>query len=326
MCLLDIRFGWADEKCVQPVKKVSLKRNVDDFLFCIDFADRAKFSPRIHILPTGVKVILSFREPITAPKTKRMNHPIINGYFFERIGASSMMMILSLKEKAVFTEKRYTQNSIKIGFKIPPKRSIILDAGHGGKDPGTNGISGDFEKNITLVMAIELRNALLNSGRYKVTLTRDRDSFISIEDRKKTIASANADLLISLHTDSNNDRNLRGISVYTLPNWNLLKQVGEKCNYQIDEANYSRTLSLSRKFSNILVGYIPNACKIKTHPCRDVELKILKAHMPAVLVELGCISNKKDNQLLHSKAFREKANRAILYALDKFFEMEKSGK
>jgi N-acetylmuramoyl-L-alanine amidase len=130
--------------------------------------------------------------------------------------------------------------------------------------------------------------------------------------------------MISLHTDSNSDRNIRGIAVYTLPNLDQLKHGDDRKNSPMDVENYYKLLSLSRKFSNILIGYIPNVCKIKNRPCRDVELKILKTSIPSVLIELGCISNRKDNQLLHSKAFREKTNRAILYALDAFFEKDKS--
>jgi N-acetylmuramoyl-L-alanine amidase len=231
------------------------------------------------------------------------------------------MFVVALKENVLFVSKKYTQDSIKIGFKIHKKRTIIVDAGHGGKDPGTKGFTGNYEKNITLVTAIELRNALMKSGRYKVILVRDRDVFMSPEERTKKISSLKGDFLISLHTDSNNDKNLRGMSAYTLPNLDCMKNASDSALN--DTGAYYKTLSRSRKFSEYLVGYIPNACKIKNRPCRNSELKILKTDMPAVLIELGCLSNKIDNELLHSQDFRIKTINAVQYALDNFFEREK---
>jgi N-acetylmuramoyl-L-alanine amidase len=305
---------------VQPVKKVYIKKEGEKYFFCVDFVDGVKFSPRIHMLSNGAKLILSFNEEVKAPQTRRINHSIINGYFFEQFGQSSLMMVLSLKENAIFTEKRYTQNSIKIGFNIVKKRVIVVDAGHGGRDPGTKCITGDSEKNITMIIAIELKNLLEESGRYKVVFTRDSDTFISIQARRDKIVASNGELMISLHTDSNDDRNIRGISVYTLPNLEFIKQNDDRNAFNQDADSYYKTLAFSRKFSDILVGYIPNMCKIKNRPCRNVELKILKSQIPAVLIELGCVSNEKDNQLLHSRDFREKVCNAILYALDNFFE------
>ena len=285
----------------QPVKKIYLKKEKDLYFLCVDFDEKASFVPRIHTLSSGIKILLSFSDEVMVPKMKRMSHPIIRGMFFERFSPASLMLIIALNEDVSFISKKYTKNSIRICFRINKKRVIIIDAGHGGKDPGSSGISGNSEKNITLVTAIELRNLLLKSNEYKVILTRDRDIFSSIDERKEKINSIDADFLISLHTDSNNDKNLRGMSVYTLPNPD----------------------SQSRKFANYLIQYIPNACRIKSHPCRNSELKILKANMPAVLVELGCISNKIDDELLHSQDFRRKTIRAIKYALDNFFEKEK---
>ncbi|MDR0631830.1 MAG: N-acetylmuramoyl-L-alanine amidase [Holosporaceae bacterium] len=312
---------WADEFLLQVVKKISLKREKDRYSLCVDFDEKVSFVPRIHTLPNGAKMLLSFNRKVALPLTKRISHNIIKGYFFEKFSPSSLMFVVALKENVAFVSKKYTKNSIKIEFEIPRKHTIVIDAGHGGKDPGTRGIGGNFEKNITLITAIELRNALLKSNRYKVILTRDRDVFTSIDERKDIINSSKADFLISLHTDSNEDKNLRGISIYTLPNLDHMKNASAEMKN--DVSAYYKILSQSRKFSKYLIGYIPNACKVKNRPCRNSELRILKTNIPAVLIELGCISNKIDNELLHSQDFRTKTVYAILYALDNFFEKGK---
>ena len=305
---------------IQPIKKIFLKKEKDKYYFCIEFAKKTKFTPRMHIQPNGAKIILSFENKITIPKTKKINHNIINGYFFEQFDPSSLIMYLSIKENVIFTEKKYTENSIKLGFQIIKKPLIVIDAGHGGKDLGTKCLTGDYEKSITLIMAIELRNILINNGKYKIILLRDKDTFITPEERRDKTNAANADILISLHTDNNNDKNIRGISVYTLPNLDYLKQTGDKYYLNIEPENYYKTLSLSRKFSGILAEYIPDKCKIKNLPYRFSELKILKTKSPAVLIEAGNVFNRVDNQLLHFQPYRERMYYAILYSLNRFFE------
>jgi N-acetylmuramoyl-L-alanine amidase len=219
-----------------------------------------------------------------------------------------------------FTEKRYTKNSVNIGFKIIKKPTIVIDPGHGGKDSGAVSISGNFEKNIVLIMAIELRNMLVDSGRYKVCLTRDGDQDVSLEERLRRIDLFNADFLISIHTDSNKNKDVRGMSIYTLP---AIDNSGKPISVLGDSSEkYYQNLAMSRRFANILIGYTPNICCIKNHICRDSNLKVLRINKPAVLIECGHTSNKTDDVLLHSKAFRKKANRAILYSLDEFFKSE----
>jgi N-acetylmuramoyl-L-alanine amidase len=222
------------------------------------------------------------------------------------------MFVVALNENITIISKKYTKNSMKICFKINKKHTVILDAGHGGRDPGTKGVSGNYEKNITLVTAIELRNLLLQSNKYKVILTRGSDVYASIDERKEKIKSMKADILISLHTDSNSDKSLRGMTVYS-PSPSDLSSVGASPEVAVQ----------SRRFADNLIRYIPGICQIKNRPCRHSDFKILEINIPAILVELGCISNKKDDELLHSRGFREKTILAIKYALDDFLKKGK---
>lgn len=95
------------------------------------------------------------------------------------------------------------------------KKVIVIDAGHGGKDPGAHG-GKSLEKDINLAAAKALRSALEKTGRYTVIMTRDTDSFVDLPARVRIARSANADLFISLHSDSGGDGNTRGASIYTL--------------------------------------------------------------------------------------------------------------
>jgi N-acetylmuramoyl-L-alanine amidase len=309
---------WSKVASSQVVKKISIKREKENhYVLCIDFDEKVSFVPRIHTLPCGLKILLSFGSDVEIPPAARGHSgSVIRGLFFEKFSSSSLMFVCALRENVTFISKKYTDHSIKIEFLVNKKHTVIIDAGHGGKDPGAKSIIGSYEKNVTLVTAIELRNALLRSGKYRVILTRDRDEFISMEERVNKINSSNADILISLHTDSNDDKNLRGLSIYVLPS---LDQIRDKSDIE-DIQNYEKIRARSLRFAKNLTRYIPNCCRMGNRSCRDGDLKILKIGIPAALVELGCCSNKIDSELLHSKIFRAKTVKAILYALDKFFE------
>ena len=96
------------------------------------------------------------------------------------------------------------------------KRIIMIDAGHGGVDPGAIGYSGTYEKNITLSMAKELKEALDKNSHYQVYLTRSRDIFIPLRERVNISRKHNSDLFISIHADSARNSKATGLSVYTL--------------------------------------------------------------------------------------------------------------
>src|SRR5262249_44338115 len=94
--------------------------------------------------------------------------------------------------------------------------TIVLDPGHGGKDPGAIGAHGTMEKDVNLQMAKQLKALLEATGRYKVVLTRTDDRLLPLRQRIEVARAAKADLFISIHADHNEKTNLRGASVYTL--------------------------------------------------------------------------------------------------------------
>ena len=83
-----------------------------------------------------------------------------------------------------------------------PRRTIVIDAGHGGRDPGAVGVTGVREKDVVLDAALKLRQALEQRGNYRVALTRDADRFVELEDRVRFARDQHADLFISVHADS----------------------------------------------------------------------------------------------------------------------------
>jgi N-acetylmuramoyl-L-alanine amidase len=217
---------------------------------------------------------------------------------------------------------------------------VVIDAGHGGVDPGALG-NGVMEKNITLAVALALKKELLATGRYRVTLTRETDVYIPLRDRFKIARDNGADLFISLHADSHNDPFMRGASIYTLSETasdseaadlanqenksdiiagvDLSKQSGMVTDILIDLAQRD-TINQSNAFATLLVSELKDDTLMLEHSHRSAGFAVLKApDVPSVLIEMGYISSNKDEQLLTDKQHQLRLAKAIRRAIDDFF-------
>ncbi len=218
---------------------------------------------------------------------------------------------------------------------------IILDPGHGGVDPGTHGRSGVYEKHITLSAAREFKVMLEKSGRYRVLLTRNRDIFIRLRDRISIARDAGADLFISLHADAIKNRKIRGLSVYTLSERasdkeaaglaekenksdliagiDLSDKTPEVANILID-LTQRESMNQSARFAEGLVKELARKTKLLRNTHRFAGFVVLKApDVPSVLIELGFLSNRRDEKALTRKPYRAKLGRAIVEAVNSYF-------
>jgi len=223
---------------------------------------------------------------------------------------------------------------------------IVLDPGHGGKDPGANGPDGTLEKNITLQMAKDLRRVLESTGRYRVVLTREDDTFLPLRSRIDVARAAGADLFISLHADHNDDASLRGASVYTLSDTasdveaaavaarenkdglingvDLTNQSPMVTSILVDLAQ-RETRNLSDRFAGMLTDTLAERTETLPESHRFAGFVVLKAlDVPSALVELGYLSNEDDESALVSSRHRERMAKAMLEAIDRFFAWQRS--
>jgi len=223
------------------------------------------------------------------------------------------------------------------------RRIVIIDAGHGGVDPGA--VRGNIhEKRITMAVALAVRDQLGASKRYRVVLTRNRDIFVELRDRVKLAQDSEGDIFISLHADTHPKRKTRGASIYTLSERASDKEAAKLAKKEnkgdivggLDLTPFSkvtgdilrdltirRTMEDSSVFANMMIAQFRkkkiNMQPYKTH--RFAGFAVLKApDVPSVLIEMGYLSNKTDKKMLQSKNFRKKVGRAILAALDDYFK------
>jgi N-acetylmuramoyl-L-alanine amidase len=225
------------------------------------------------------------------------------------------------------------------------KRLVVVDAGHGGIDPGTQGRNGLREKDVVLTVARELQKALLATGRYRVQLTRESDVFIPLRDRVNIARTAQADLFVSLHADSNDHRDIRGASVYTLSEEASDREaatLAEKENMSdviagVDLAGENSpvasilidlaqrdTMNRSARFAERVLNALQPATLVRpSSPHRSAGFAVLKApDIPAALIELGYLSNVADEAEMAKPTWGVRVARSLVAAIDGHFSAE----
>ncbi|MBO9546830.1 N-acetylmuramoyl-L-alanine amidase [Caulobacter sp.] len=216
------------------------------------------------------------------------------------------------------------------------KKVIVIDAGHGGKDPGSLG-ANVFEKDVTLAAAKALKERLERTGRYQVVLTRETDTFIPLEGRVQIARRADADLFISLHADSGPDTSTRGASVYTVSDKGS-ERVGlvlDKDDWLMkanmpgrDRAVSQILLDLSQRatknrsaaFAQLLLANVSQETTLLRRSHRDAGFIVLLApDVPAVLLEMGFITNPDDEAFLTTKSSRARLVGAVADSIEAYF-------
>lgn len=209
---------------------------------------------------------------------------------------------------------------------------IVLDAGHGGHDPGANGAAGEREKEVTLAAAQEL-SAMLQARGYRVRLTRSDDSFVSLDQRVERARAWGADLFLSLHADAAQRPSVAGASVYTLSarggdrtrrlreakDW---VQGGESAQISdiLFDLTHHASVDRSKTFSAVLQQHLQGTIPLLRNSQRGAEFYVLLApDVPAVLLEMGFITNPEDAMRLSSAKNRAPMLRAVTQAIEEHF-------
>ncbi|ESY69645.1 N-acetylmuramoyl-L-alanine amidase [Mesorhizobium opportunistum] len=218
--------------------------------------------------------------------------------------------------------------------------TVVIDPGHGGVDGGAEGLNGTIEKDVTLAFATELRDKLAAAGKYDVFMTRDTDEYLRLDDRVRIARQHEADLLISIHADTISVKGIRGATVYTVSD----KASDPEAQALADRENLSdqfagmvikddkkevtdilidlirrETHTFSMSFAHTLVGQLSTSVGLINNPQRSAGFKVLKApDVPSVLVELGYLSNAKDEAQLLDADWRDKAAQSITNAVALF--------
>ncbi len=242
----------------------------------------------------------------------------------------------------IFSEQMQFQD----GFLIVKEKNkepidvIVIDPGHGGKDPGALSSKGTKEKKITLEVAKKLKKRLEEELNIKVLLTRDDDSFVSLKDRTKFANDKKADLFVSLHCNAARNKKADGIEVYylseaktddsraaqALENSVVAEYEGKDAEESYNSADLviSDLVQSAQLMESISLAYKSQTNLILETDTTDRGVKsanfyVLRgAFMPAVLIEMGFISNSKEAKKLVKSSYQDKIVESLFYAIKSF--------
>lgn len=223
------------------------------------------------------------------------------------------------------------------------KPVIMIDAGHGGRDPGAISPRGIKEKDITLSIAKTLASIFNQTGRYDVLLTRDDDRFLKLNDRVKIARQAKADLFISIHADSVGNDRTRGASVYTLSNKasdsqtamlaareNSADLIGgldldvedKTVSAILIDLSMRETMNRSKGLAgNVVAGLRAGGVETLKGSHRYAGFAVLKApDIPSILIETGFVSNEDEARTLLNAEHQTQIGEALLQGVDRYFK------
>lgn len=220
--------------------------------------------------------------------------------------------------------------------KVPGRPIVLIDPGHGGKDPGATGVSGSsLEKNLTLAMAGELADLLEQRGRVRVALTREDDIYLGLEDRAAIARRVQAALFLSLHMDSAPNPLAKGATVYSLSDvassaeaarfaaaenaeaGALSSEADDSVRALLADVALREQMEASAGLAERLLRRAAGRVELRPRPHQFAAFHVLRrAETPAVLIEAGYISNADDEAMLMTREGRAPLVLALAQAVE----------
>ena len=246
-------------------------------------------------------------------------------------------LIGEARSGAVRVELAPAMGEVKVTEARSPGRPIVvIDAGHGGRDPGASGVSGAAtEKDLTLALARELRSTLADRGRVRIALTREDDRYLTLDQRAQIARRLGASVYLSLHIDSAPNPLARGATVYSLSDVasdaeaarlaTRENRAGDALSSETDgslrgmlsDLAMREQMNASASLAQRLVRKSAGRFLLRPEPHRFADFRVLRhAEVPAVLFEAGYISNTEDEALLLVPERRSEIVLALAQAIE----------
>jgi N-acetylmuramoyl-L-alanine amidase len=249
------------------------------------------------------------------------------------------------EDRALIGEARRSTVTVELGSAVgdvkvteagtPGRPIVVLDPGHGGRDPGAKGVSGSTnEKDLTLAFARELRDELSSRGRVRVAMTRDDDRYLTLDQRAEIARRLGASAYLSLHIDSAPNPRARGATVYSLSDVasdSEAARLADKENRDeglssvadgsvrgmLSDLALREQMNASASLAERLVRKSAGRYQLRPEPHRFADFRVLRhAEVPAVLFEAGYLSNSDDEALLLQPEKRAQIVLALAQAIE----------
>jgi N-acetylmuramoyl-L-alanine amidase len=315
-----------------------------------------------RLAPGKSRIVIDLTEPALVERSQLLP-PEKNGVparlVIELVKSNHKAFVAQIKAPPPLQPQLPVQMAAQAKSPTDKRPLIVIDPGHGGVDAGALGhATGTPEKTVTLDFCKTLKEKLEATGKYRVITTRAEDVFVALDDRASAASVPMADLLISIHADALDAKKLgvksvqevRGGTVYTLSDEasdeqaKILAQNENQADLQAGVGSEQTSPAISAEISSILsdlgsrskknrslalahylIESLKDKMKFNIRPHRSANLRVLKAAgVPAVLIELGYLSNNEDEKLLTSDAWRAATATAVANAVHTFMSEHQS--
>lgn len=269
---------------------------------------------------TGIRLLVGSNLLLLGKEPVKLNSPVF-------IDQSSVILPYDFKAKVMDRfAQRFSEKAPRPPRVFKKLREVVIDAGHGGKDPGALGVLGLKEKTVVLDVALRLKK-LLEAAGVKVTMTRQDDTFISLEERTAIASRSSADLFISIHANASPARGVHGVEVYCLRDLGTLEknEARRQANHALMFKNlsmkkgslsledivadmlYTHKQSVSPALAADLASRVAQSARTQDRGDKQSRFFVLRNTLiPAVLAEIGFVTNPKEGRLLKTDDYRQK--------------------
>ena len=333
-----------------------LKPDGEKWLFVTVANARADTSALSRLKPMGaIRQILTFQSPTSVQLTFKVAPDVVSADVVNEPGTDNLMVALHTQSAAEQAElERKRQELIRENLEKDRSRwkldVIVIDAGHGGKDPGTIGVGKTKEKDITLGIALKLGKLIeKNLKDVRVVYTRKTDKFVELYRRTQIANEAGGKLFVSIHCNSTRRKPSRqnGFEIYLLRPGktedaieiaerenSVIQLEDDKDRYQqLTEDNFilytlhqSAFMKYSERFAAIAASRMAKHLRIKNSGVKQAGFYVLVgASMPNVLVETGYLSNPKEEKVLRSRSGQERIAEALFNGIKEYKKVYEEG-
>ena len=344
------------------LKDIRISSSNDDSRIVIDLHEKS--SSNIFSLENPNRLVIDLKNTILKRGFKLSPYPgknIRNIRFSEGNGSQLRLVIdissafeysyFNLPRGAVYDHRlvvdlKSSNNPIKnnsVQQSVAERKVVVvIDPGHGGKDPGAIGPNRIYESNVVLAISLRLAEYINRTTDMKAVLTRDDDTFIVLRDRMKMGRESKADLFLSIHADALDNPRVKGASVYTLSlkgasdeaarvyaeRENAYSSISEVAISNMDKDAVSLLTDLSQNFSmkaskeaaGIILNELSKVGSIRKKKVQEAGFAVLKSpDVPSVLIETTYISNPSEEARLNSRSYQDKLARAIFEGTRQYF-------
>ena len=278
-----------------------------------------------------LKIVATLRKPIAKLEKSQI-------MLLEPNGDNDYRLVLDFSATAA---QKIAESVKSAETKAPPKKHVvIIDAGHGGKDPGCIGKGGTREKDVVLSVAKRLRTKLDEAG-FKTYMTRTNDTYLKLAQRAEFAETHKGDLFVSLHANANPSRSVKGFSIYTLSekasdeeakklaeSENAADKIGVDGFTEFEKEIRAALSSLQQHAVAEMSEEYANGCarafrsnKVEAQPgpsVRHAPFAVLRSTVPGALIELGHLSNSSEEKLLKSPDHQNRLVAAIVRSVKNY--------